>query len=253
MALVRRIAEKLKRWDDRSRSEIIAELDKCVAMRATSAKKTAPMIALSPPLADVIKTAWEVGRCIDLSDIGYGPAHWEGGERFIRTPEPNYFFLAGLVRSQNFKRIFEVGTHYGGSILSMMRGITPYDNARLVTVDITDLNPVLHTLPNLTKLTGDTNTEEIIQKAVIHLKGEPIDLLYIDADHKFLPTLSNFCVYSTLLRPRMIVMDDIVLNDSMCAMWNVVRVAYGTEAVNCVDVIPEIRSSACGFGLLRLR
>jgi hypothetical protein len=47
--------------------------------------------------------------------------------------------------------------------------------------------------------------------------------------------------------------DDIALTDGMRAMWNVVRVAHGAEAINCVDVIPEIRSSVCGFGLLRLR
>jgi hypothetical protein len=212
------------------------------------------MITSPPPLDDVIRKAWTVGQSIDLSN-GYGPAEaqWKVDGGFLRTPEPNYFFLAGLVRSQKFMRILEIGTHHGGSILSMMRGIVSAEESKIVTVDITDINPALHTFSGLTKIIGDANTEEIIQRVIMSLGDEPIDLLYIDADHRFLPTLTSFGVYSMLLRPRMIVMDDIVLNESMRAMWNVVRVAYGAEAIDCVEVIPKIRSSACGFGLVRLR
>jgi hypothetical protein len=252
MALVGRVANKLKRWEERRHSGSIDELDRNMAARATAAE-TRVGKPLGPPLRDFIIQAWTTGKDIDLSNIGYGPAHWTGGEKFVASPSPYYFFLAGLVRSQRCTRIFEVGTHYGGSTLAMMHGIADSDKAKIVTVDVTDLNPALRGVTSIKKIVGDANTEYVIKKSLSYFDEEPIDLIFIDADHQFLPTITNLGLYSTLLRPRMIVIDDIVINDSMRTMWNVLRATYGAEAVNCVDVIPEIRSSACGFGLLRLR
>ena len=49
-------------------------------------------------LPDLVARAWETGRQIDLSSIGYGKVHWES-EIDVRTEPFNYyFFLAGLVR-----------------------------------------------------------------------------------------------------------------------------------------------------------
>jgi hypothetical protein len=135
----------------------------------------------------------------------------------------------------------------------MMRGLDQPDKAKILTVDLTDLNPGLHSVIGLQKIIGDANTEGVIQQAITYFEGEPIDMIYVDANHSFLPTIENISLYGILLRPAIIVLDDIVLNESMQAMWNVVRAAYGAEAVNCVEVIPEIRSGAVGFGLLRLR
>jgi hypothetical protein len=252
MALAGYIAAKLKNWDDRRHPSRTDEFDQRVAALASSTITQAAN-RVEPALDDVITKAWTMGQDIELSGIGYGPAHWGDGERFVSTPYPYYRFLAGLVRSRRCHRIFEIGSHYGGSILSMMRGIDELDQDKILTVDITDLNPALHSVTGLQKIIGDANTEGIIQKAVTYFEGKPIDMMYIDADHSFLSTIENISVYGILLRPAIVVLDDIVLNESMRAMWNVIRAAYGAEAVNCVDVIPEIRSSAVGFGLLRLR
>lgn len=253
MTFVGRLAERLKRWDERGSSSRIAALDERMAVFAKAAEQSEPVIAASPPLSDIIRSAWAVGQTIDLSNIGYGPTHWQGGKKFLDTPSPYYFFLAGLIRSMNFKRVFEIGTHYGGSILSMLRGVTDLDNAKLVTVDVTDLNPQLHTIPHLTRITGNANREEIIQQAVLNFGKIPIDLMYIDADHRFIPTIMSLGIYNTLLRPQMIVVDGIMLYDTMKAMWNAMRVAYGSEAINCLDVVPEIKPRSCGFALLRMR
>jgi len=200
----------------------------------------------------MVRGAWAIGETINLSDAWYGPKHWKEPDSFSSTPFPYYYFLAGLVRSQGCSRIFEIGTHYGGSARSMLHGATE-PNVQLVTIDVTDLNPALHALPCVVKLTGDANGAEAIQEAMDKFGPEPIDLLYIDADHKFAPTITNLGLYSLLLKPRLVVIDDIVLNEGMRDFWNVVRAAYGSDAINCVDVVPEIRSEKCGFGLLRLR
>ena len=120
-------------------------------------------------------------------------------------------------------------------------------------MDITDLNPALHAYPAIIKLVGDANTAALLQEAALAMGEGPIDLLYVDADHRFLSTLTNLGLYVLAFNPRLVVIDDIVLNENMRPLWNFLRATRGAEAINCVDVVPEIRSPNVGFGLLRLR
>lgn len=208
---------------------------------------------VEPPLVDIVRAAWAVGRTINVSDIGYGPTHWESERGTHDSPFPYYRFLAGFVRTRNVRRILEVGTHHGGSIQAMLRGMDGDSGACAVTVDISDINPKLRDIPGLRKLTGDANSESIIHQVVDAFAAEPIDLLYIDAAHYFVPTLTSLGVYNTLLRPRFIILDDIVLNESMSRLWSIIRLSFGGEAINCSDVDTAIRHSVCGFGVLRIR
>jgi hypothetical protein len=255
MSMLARVAGLLNRWDEKhSRGDLLGtdELNQCLAIAADSANSRRQNHS-APPLSDIVEKAWKIGQTIDLSDISYGPAHWKGNEKFCNAQFPYYFFLAGLVRSQNFKRILEIGTHYGGSARSMLRGISDPNDAKLVTVDITDINPELHQLAGITKIVGDANKEATLQKIIVCLVGDPIDMIYIDADHRFLPTIVNVALYSMLLGPSLVIVDDITLNENMRAMWNVVCAAYGSEAINCADVISAIRPQGVGFGLIRFR
>jgi len=224
----------------------IPEFDQRLASKVSRTKPDAT-------LAEIIQRAWTVGQTIDLSDVGYGPPHWKAEGKLHETPFPYYFFLAGLVRSQNCKRIFEIGTHYGGSTYSMLRGGVSQSEMKIVTVDITDLNPNLHKIQAITKIIGDANGEAVLKSAVLALSDAPIDLLYVDAAHEFLPTITNLGLYILLLRPRFVVIDDIVLNEGMRSLWNTIRVTQGSRAVNCLDVIQDIRTPNVGFGLLRLQ
>jgi hypothetical protein len=38
------------------------------------------------PIEHIIREAWAVGQAIDLSNIGYGPAHWSGDKPFTTHP-----------------------------------------------------------------------------------------------------------------------------------------------------------------------
>ena len=125
--------------------------------------------------------------------------------------------------------------------------------AKIVSVDVTDLNPKLHSTPGIVKITGDSNGELALKQAIIAVGNEPIDLLYIDAEHRFSSAITNFGLYVALLRPRFVVMDDIVLNEGMRSLWDIVRATHGSDVINCVDIVPEIRAKACGFGLVKLR
>lgn len=203
-------------------------------------------------LEGIVRDAWLAGRQIDLAGVQFGPGFrgWQG-TGFVPGPVPYYYFLAGLVRSQGCSRILEIGTHFGGSALSMLRGTADPTKAQLVTIDIRELNPVLHGTAGLTKLTGDANSEGIVRAVVDRFAGSPIDLMFVDGDHSFMATASSLGVYGMLLRPRLVVLDDIVINDGMRGLWSLLRPSF--EAVNCSDVEPAIRIKECGFGLLRLR
>jgi len=58
------------------------------------------------------------GQKIDLKGCIYGP-HVKG---FFDLTCDYYFFLAGFVKSQNLTNILDIGTGFGGSIMSMSRG-----------------------------------------------------------------------------------------------------------------------------------
>ena len=203
-------------------------------------------------LESIVKEAWLAGRTIDLAGIQFGPGFPGSQNKSLAPgPYPYYYFLAGLVRSQVCSRILEIGTHFGGSALSMLRGIGDPAKAKLVTVDITDRNPALHGMAGVIKLTGDANGETIIREVVDRFDGSAIDLLFVDADHSFVATALSLGAYGLLLRPRLVVLDDIAFNDGMRALWSQLQASY--EAVNCSDIVPEIRIKECGLGLLRLR
>jgi hypothetical protein len=204
-------------------------------------------------LAEIVRAAWTAGKDISLSNAVYGPAHWPDGKRFCDEALNYYYFLAGLVRLQGCRRMLEIGTHFGGSAIAMLRGVLMPSSAKIVTIDITDLNPALHSTPGIIKLTGDANSDEQVKRIFVHFGGEPIDLLFIDAEHQFLPTITNFSLYVALLRPHLVVIDDVKLNEGMRDTWRVIRAAYGENAIDCDSVLPEVRApDNFGFGLVRL-
>ena len=205
-----------------------------------------------PKLSEIVRNAWAAGKEISLPDAAYGPAHWSHGDRFVTEAQTYYYFLAGFVQTQKCTRILEIGTHYGGSTLAMLHGLSESDSADIVTIDITDLNPALHRTRGIRKLIGDANSETQLKTIAAHFGGKPIDLLFIDADHTFLPTITNFGIYFSILCPRYVIIDDVQLNDGMRDMWRIIGAAYGENTVDCHQVVHDIRPfDNIGFGLVR--
>jgi hypothetical protein len=250
--LARRLA-KLVLCRDERRQRSTPDLDRRLHMQAASARARLSHDA-GDPIREIVRNAWMVGQTIQLpADVCYGPAHWDGAKEFHDEPFPYYYFLAGLVRSQGCTAICEIGTHYGGSCLSMLRGIADSKTANIVTIDISDLNPALHARPGVTKLIGDANDEAVLKNVALSFGDAPIDLLYVDADHRFSSTVTNLGLYCLLLRPRFVVLDDILLNDEMRTLWSAVSRVYGADAANCAEIVSQIRSPVVGFGVIRLR
>jgi hypothetical protein len=207
-------------------------------------------------LESMVEAGWATGAGIDLTGVTYGRPHWEGTAP--KAPFAYYRFLAGLVRHTGATRILEIGTHFGGSTLAMARGFLPGAAAHLLTIDVEfeNIEPLLRE-PRIQRFQGEALHPDVITaitKAFHHL---PVDLLYIDADHRFFPTLAMVSIYSQLLKPRLIVLDDINLYDDMRAMWQLLERCHPGEALDVTKLVPEMTlnmpTATQGFGIIRLR
>lgn len=208
----------------------------------------------STALKEIVKQAWTVGNQIDLNDCTYGV--WHDGKTVFSKPSSYYYFLAGMVRSHRLSRILEIGTYRGGSIMAMHRAVEDKSVAKIVTIDVNLFEEErLKSFTNIERITGDGVSAKVISEVVKKFDAEPIDLIYIDGDHTYESTIAAYGIYTTLLKPRFVIFDDVTLNDSMFRMWRELLRTQGARAINVVEVEPSIRSEATnpGFGLIQIR
>jgi predicted O-methyltransferase YrrM len=194
-------------------------------------------------LPSIVCKAWEKGKKAPLENIY---RLWQ-----VRGPTDYYHFLYGLCLELHIKSVLEIGTDYGGSILTMRTAIND-DAKRLVTVDLTAKSDAqLTEYPDIIKIQGDATSREVIEK-IVSKHTSPIDLLFIDTAHDFKTTMDAWGVFTALLRPRVIVFDDITLNEEMKSVWRIMVTKYGKRAIDATSVIPDIRthSKKPGFGLI---
>jgi cephalosporin hydroxylase len=188
-------------------------------------------------------------RKINLSGCYYGKPHWKGP--FVDKPYSYYFFLAGLVAQLRCSRILELGTHFGGSIFSMARGVEYSGlakSAEIVTVDIKDSNSeAFRANEMVTRFLGDCLDEDIAASIAQSFSG-PVDLMYLDAEHNCEHTNRCLQEYSLLVSPRLVILDDIHLNASMERLCKHLQNAYGDRAIDVTDC--SHREKKVGFGLL---
>ena len=92
---------------------------------------------MSDKLRRISEKAMSEGLKIDLTGCSYGET--TGCCSFLNRPTNYYHFLSGLVKSERLTYILEIGTHFGGSIMSMSKGLSfkNISRSRLLTVDIT--------------------------------------------------------------------------------------------------------------------
>lgn len=199
-------------------------------------------------LKKICKQAMNTGIDIDLSDCPYGET--TGCCSFIDRPSSYYFFLAGFVKSQRLTHILEIGTNYGGSIMSISKGLYDDDikTSQLVTIDIIRKNNKgFKKYPHIRRIHGDALNKKTIEKTIESFDKE-IDLLYIDSLHEYEHTKKNIDVYAKRLNPRYIVLDDIRQCNDMRKLWKELEKEFGNHAFDASDI--TIRKGA-GFGIIR--
>ncbi len=198
----------------------------------------------------ICERAMQEGLKIDLSGCSYGET--TGSCSFIKRPTNYYYFLAGLVRLQRMSFILEVGTHFGGAIMSMSRGLNKKDipKSKLVTVDIQYKNSNgFKEYPNIERITGDSLSSDVIKK-IVESFDRSIDLIYIDSLHEYEHTKKNIEIYAEKLNPRYVVLDDIRQCDSMVKLWSVLTQKFKENTFDASDI--SIRKGA-GFGVIKWR
>jgi len=190
------------------------------------------------------------GLKIDLSGCNYGET--TGPCSFLKRPTKYYYFLAGLIRSRGMTHILEIGTHCGGSIMSMDRGLNDKDRpkSKLVTVDIENKNhDGFKEYPDIKRITGDSLNEDTIKK-VWECFDRPIDLIYIDSLHEYEHTKKNIEIYAERLNPQYIAIDDIRQCQAMRDLWKTIKNKFKESAFDASNV--SIRKGA-GFGVIKWR
>jgi predicted O-methyltransferase YrrM len=192
----------------------------------------------------LVTAAWERGRSVPLEGIRRGPRSTTGAPDYYR-------FLHGLCSELAVRSVLEIGTDFGGSILAMRQAIPPGEGT-LVTVDITDRSDgQIGGHGGIEKIRGDSRHPDTVTRILERL-SPPVDLLYVDTEHDFDNTMSAYAVYTALLTPRVLVFDDVTLNDDMRRFWEILGRRYGANAINAAALIPEVRSHPLdpGFGVV---
>lgn len=201
-------------------------------------------------LLNLCETAMKEGRKIDLSNCNYGQT--DGCCRFVARPTNYYYFLAGLVRTERLLYILESGTHWGGSIMSMTRGVSQKDLAetRFVTIDIVNKNNEgLNRYMHIKRILGDSAEGAIADEAA-KVFDRPIDLFYIDSLHEYVHTKKIFDLYRKRLKPRYVILDDIRLTEEMDRFWQEVTALFGDDALDVSEIVGRRKA---GFGIVRCR
>ena len=213
-------------------------------------------------LIDIVTNAWKVGNTIDLSGVGYGQIHWGNHKDIIREPFDYYKFLSGFVAVQNLSSILEIGTHWGGATVSMARGCAANNrrsDVRIFTIDMTDesdkwllLQPESRLIQ---KYVGDANKKPAIDAAIEFFKPDcNLELLFIDADHSFMPTFMQYAVYRTIFSPKYVILDDINLNDEMRELWKLLTNNMSPSAyVVANEIVPDVRGEDSGLGIISIQ
>lgn len=205
-------------------------------------------------LESFVRAAWAAGQSFDLSGVGYGRRHSGDTGEISTKPMTYYPFLAGVAAHIGATATIEIGTHWGGSAVALMRGmLSRLPAPLLVTVDITtESDTYLPAQPEyrfMRKIVGDANNPKTVEQ--VRASVQKADLLFIDAKHTAQPTLLNALLYGLLFKPKVVLLDDITHNESMCAAWAVLQAIYPCQSVDCSTIVPKIRSRT-GFGLIAL-
>ena len=205
-------------------------------------------------LESYVESAWSAGAFCDLDGIYYGFDHSD--KNVFSQAAPYYKFLSGVVKISAATRILEIGTHQGGSARALVAGAGGQP-VSLLTIDVeNNSDGLLLNTPCITRIMANALTPVCISAVAKFFNYGTVDIIYIDADHQFLPTAAMFGIYQSILKPKLVIFDDITLYEDMKAFWEMLKLTYGNNAVDASLIVPAIRpplpdGRSAGFGVVR--
>ena len=167
--------------------------------------------------------------------------------------------LAKAVKALQPKRILEIGTARGGTLLIWSSLATE----KVISCDMQDMSlqgELLRKLPppgsdcEVILLSGNSHSDDFRRRVDNELKGEKVDLLFIDGDHTEKGVEADYRDYEHLVRPGgIIAFHDIVENQPL----EINQVYYFWERVKkevaCTEeFINDTNQSGFGIGIIRV-
>lgn len=130
------------------------------------------------------------------------------------------FYLFNLVKEKKFKNICEIGSYKGGTFFLLCQAAP--DDATLISIDIKYPleRKLAHKLfgksgQKINCIQGDTKDHNTYKKLESALKGNSLDLLFIDGDHSLFGVMNDFIRYSPLVRKGGIIVFHDICPDSL--------------------------------------
>jgi len=161
------------------------------------------------------------------------------------------------------ERALEIGTAQGGTLLLLARLASPY--AKIMSIDLPGgmfgggygslrrwvYRRFAHRNQRLYLLQGDSHTEATLERVKAVLKGQPLDYLFIDGDHRYDGVKRDFEMYGPLVRKGgLIAFHDIVEGPSDAVggvpqFWREVKFRY-----RHLEIINDPLQGGYGIGIL---
>jgi predicted O-methyltransferase YrrM len=166
------------------------------------------------------------GRSIQVNDLGSGSAHLKTSTRLIKdiartslTP-PKYSQLYDrLINFINAEKIIELGTSFGINTLYL----ASEKNRQVITFEGSE---EIAFIAKTTFEFADAQNIKLIEGNIDHTldhftKSSPkIDIAFIDANHRYLPTIKYFNLLSDVMSTDgVVVVDDIHQSEEMEKAW----------------------------------
>jgi predicted O-methyltransferase YrrM len=190
----------------------------------------------------------------------------------VRIPpvqmESEILALMRLVEETRAARIFEIGTHFGGTLFLLCRAAPAH--AHLISLDLPlagvptgigfvgyhESRRLLYRAfakptQRITLITGNSQESTTVARVKSALADEPLDLLFIDGSHRHEHVSRDFELYAPLVRQGgLVAFHDVwpgELAGGVPRFWREVRERYEWQ-----EFIASSEQSAYGIGVLRL-
>jgi len=181
--------------------------------------------------------------------------------------ESEILALLELLREAGPLRVCEIGTAAGGTTFLLSRIARP--GATVITIDRTLRPGQAEALAlfggsdcRVVPLTGDSHDEQMRERVRV-AAGGPLDVLFIDGDHRYEGIAADYELFRGLVRPGGIVAFHDIVPDSRSRggpetgtdaggvprFWEEVRLRYPASSNAFIESPTQ---DACGIGVLRI-
>jgi predicted O-methyltransferase YrrM len=151
-------------------------------------------------------SSFEIGGYVITSDYAHGGSQRKSSDRdFTIMKTRNFFDHYTALKSENFKKVLELGVYQGGSFVFLDQFLKPDKLAavELSTVPIPALDKYIANTEGRTRLYYGTSQDDVakLNQIVSEDFGGQIDLVIDDASHFYEQTKTSFATLFPKVRP----------------------------------------------------